>query len=268
MSCRGRRAQLCIEMLQRAAVLWVTAGLLLASGGCHRAPRAAHVPLRLLPADPRAAVTHVALGDSTVAGVGATSPERTYVHHLFARLRTVYPRARLVNLGVSGATAADVVVGQLPAALQQAPTLVTLSIGPNDLLAQREVAAFARDLDTILRTLGTATAAVLVVNLLPDLTVTPRFRAHPDAAILGQRLAAFNDVLRQNARVYGAVVVDLYTPSRAEVPRRPELVAADGYHPSDRGYERWAELMWKGIAQRLPVAARADGAPTLRGWRE
>jgi lysophospholipase L1-like esterase len=37
-----------------------------------------------------------------------------------------------------------------------------------------------------------------------------------------------------------------------EVPRRPELIGADGYHPSDAGYARWAELMWDGIARRLP----------------
>jgi lysophospholipase L1-like esterase len=123
--------------VKHVAVLWLwgTIGLLLASGGCNRTPRGAPVPLRLLPADAHVAVTYVALGDSTVAGVGATRPERTYVHRLAARLRTVYPRVRLVNLGVSGTTAADVVASQLPAALQQAPTLVTLSIGPNDLLA-------------------------------------------------------------------------------------------------------------------------------------
>ena len=222
-TCTGR------EPVKRAAVLWlwVTAGLLLASGGCDREPRGPHVPLRLLPSGPHAVVTYVALGDSTVAGVGATSPERTYVRRLYGRLRAVYPRARLVNVGVSGATAADVVAGQLAAAISQAPTLVTLAVGPNDLLTQREVTAFARDLETLCRTVWTATAAVLVVNLLPDLTVTPRFRADP-AAVRGQQIEAFNAALRRSARAYGAVGVARHSPSRVEVPRRPALVAADG----------------------------------------
>jgi lysophospholipase L1-like esterase len=62
---------------------------------------------------------------------------------------------------------------------------------------------------------------------------------------------AFNDVLDRQARAHGAEVVDLYGPSRAEVPRRPELIAADRYHPSDAGYARWAELMWAGIDARI-----------------
>ena len=48
-----------------------------------------------------------------------------------------------------------------------------------------------------------------------------------------------------------AEIVDLYGPSRDEVPRRPELIAGDGYHPSDAGYARWAELMWTGVQRRL-----------------
>ena len=46
-------------------------------------------------------------------------------------------------------------------------------------------------------------------------------------------------------------VVDLFAASRDEVPRHPELVAGDGYHPSDAGYARWAELMWQRIATRI-----------------
>ncbi len=55
-----------------------------------------------------AAFLYVALGDSTVEGVGATSPDRNYVALLYERLRAVYPRARVVNLGAGGATAAGV----------------------------------------------------------------------------------------------------------------------------------------------------------------
>ena len=61
--------------------------------------------LRLLPAEPAVSVLYVALGDSTVEGVGASSPARNYVGQLHERLSAVYPRARVVNLGVGGATA-------------------------------------------------------------------------------------------------------------------------------------------------------------------
>ena len=71
------------------------------------------ISARRLPNDRTQAVTYVALGDSTVYGEGATGSERNYVSLLHERLRAVYPASRLVNLGVRGASAANVVDGQL-----------------------------------------------------------------------------------------------------------------------------------------------------------
>ena len=92
----------------------------------------------------------------------------------------------------------------------------------------------------------------MVATLLPDLGVTPRFRDSPERDAVARRSVEFNAVLRRLAKAHGVALVDLYEPSQAEVPRRPDLVAADGYHPSDTGYARWAELVWQVIA---PLAA-------------
>ena len=205
-----------------------------------------------LPADRSAEVVYVALGDSTVEGQGATTPDRHYVGRLHERLRTVYPRARLVNLGVGGATAAGVLRGQLPQATELRPALVTLSVGPNDITQDRTLWAFARDVELILGAVTRDTTAVVVVNLIPDLTVTPRFKGTDAEPRVRDRVVAFNDVLVAQARAHGAEVVNLYAASRREVPGRPELIAADGYHPSDEGYARWAELMWIGVEARIP----------------
>jgi len=207
---------------------------------------------RQLPGDHARPVLYVALGDSSVAGVGASAPERSYVSRLYERLRSAYPGARLANLGVSGAKAADVLDAQLRQALALSPDLVTLSIGPNDITGGRTVEQYEQDLETILRALARETRAVVVLNLIPDLAVTPRFRGKVAAARLRERVTAFNQALSRQGRRYGAEVVDLYEPSRREIPERPEFVASDGYHPSDQGYARWAELMWQGIEARTP----------------
>ena len=47
------------------------------------------------------------------------------------------------------------------------------------------------------------------------------------------------------------MLVDLYGPSREEVPQHPELISLDGYHPSDAGYARWAELVWAEVERRI-----------------
>ena len=208
--------------------------------------------LRMLSVDRTAPLVYVALGDSTVEGIGATSAAANYVGRLDERLRAVYPHARTTNLGVAGATSADVVAGQLEPAIAHAPHLVTLSIGPNDITGRVTVREYERHLETIFTRLQKETTAVVVVNLLPDLAVTPRFRNTPAREAVGRLSIEFNDALARRAREHGVEVVDLYGPSRAEVMARPELVASDGYHPSDLGYGRWAELLWAGIERRIP----------------
>jgi acyl-CoA thioesterase I len=200
---------------------------------------------RTLPADRAVPLEYVALGDSTVEGVGASAADRTYVALLHARLRGSYPKARVDNLGVSGARSSDVVATQLDRAIGLRPDLVTLSVGPNDITGGVAVGAYERNLELILRRLTQETSAVVVVNLVPDLAVTPRFQGA--GFLVGRMSADFNAVIVKTARRHGARVVDLYAASRAEVPKHPELIAGDGYHPSDLGYARWAELVWAAL---------------------
>jgi lysophospholipase L1-like esterase len=206
---------------------------------------------RMLPVDAGAEVMYVALGDSTVEGIGASAPSRNYVSRIHARLRERYPNARMVNLGVAGATSQDVVARQLDRAVQLKPQLVTLSIGPNDITSRVPAKTYAANMDTILGRLARETDAVVVVNLLPDLAVTPRFRGREVAPVVGRLSREFNEALERAAERHSAVLVDLYEASRREVPGRPELLARDGYHPSDLGYARWAELMWDAIRARI-----------------
>jgi acyl-CoA thioesterase-1 len=207
--------------------------------------------VRALPADRSAAVLYVALGDSTVEGVGATSPDRNFVSRLHERLLARYPNARVINLGVSGATSADVLVRQLDRAIGLRPHLVTLSIGPNDITTRVPVARYEKNLETILGRLRYETTAVAVVNLIPDLAVTPRFSRSRLRETVGRQTIVFNDALERQGRAHGAELVNLYAASQREVPRQPELISADGYHPSDAGYALWAALVWTGIEARI-----------------
>ena len=157
----------------------------------------------------------------------------------------------MTNLGKGGATSADVLARQLDRAIAQRPHLVTLSIGPNDITTRVTVRAYESNLDMILRRLRDETTAVIVLNLIPDLAVTPRFsRSHAREAV-GRQTIAFNEVIQRLGLAYGVELVDLYTTSRLEVPLRPELMWSDGYHPSDLGYARWAELVWAGVESRI-----------------
>ena len=236
-------------LVSRRGVIAIAA--MLVAGGIFLGTRPAERDRpRRLPKDRGAAVTYVALGDSTVYGMGASSREKNYVSRLHVRLRSVYPQAQMTNLGVSGATSADVMRDQLQRAVALHPDLVTLSIGPNDITQGRDVQQFERNIETIFDTLSRDTRAVVVANLMPDMAVAPRFKG-PEKTAVGRQTILFNEALERKGRQYGVEIVDLYAPSQQEVPNHPELVASDDYHPSDEGYARWAELMWRGVEARI-----------------
>lgn len=195
--------------------------------------------------------TYVALGDSTGAGVGAGGVG--YPARLARALGAAGLPVRLVNLSVSGATSADVVRAQLPRVAAAAPSLVTVSIGVNDLVRQRPLAAYARDLGAVADALA-RTGAAVVFTTLPDLSLTPSAR-RGDVRALRQRIAGFNAVVRGIAGRHGFAVVDVCAASeRAVRTDGDRLFAADGFHPSAAGYQRWAEAM-------LPAAERALAPP-------
>jgi lysophospholipase L1-like esterase len=218
-------------------------------------PTASPKAVTELPTNCQAEVRYVALGDSTVYGVGATTPDRNYVSRIARRLRDDYPQTRLFNLGVSGANSADVVREQLRPAIATRPDLLTLSVGPNDITGGRDAAQYEVSISAILDALQHDTHAVVVINLLPDMALAPRFNAEEKAAA-GRKTILFNQVLERQASSHRVALVDLYTASRQDIPSHPDLIASDDYHPSDAGYARWAELMWPSIAAAIPSVCK------------
>ncbi|MFQ5809290.1 MAG: SGNH/GDSL hydrolase family protein [Armatimonadota bacterium] len=187
------RATHLVGALLTVAILFGATGVVIYAFGRRPAPRQ-------LPPDRSHPVVYVALGDSTVYGVGASRPVSNYVSRLYERLRSMYPGVRLVNLGVSGATAADVMRAQLGRAVALRPDLVTLSIGPNDITRERDVRQYERNIETILRALTHQTTATIVVNLIPDLTVTLGSGLRPLGAADVARGRGSNSTLTKAAR--------------------------------------------------------------------
>ncbi|HEX8560179.1 MAG TPA: SGNH/GDSL hydrolase family protein [Pyrinomonadaceae bacterium] len=196
-----------------------------------------------------APVVYAALGDSTGAGVGARKGGG-YVARLFERIERVRPGSRLVNLCVSGATSGDVLrsqVGRLGAA---APTLVTLGIGINDVTRQVAPEQYERNLEEIIARLRAQTAAPVVVSNLPDVSHAPAVPVFLRAEAR-RRLLLFNARVAQVARRHGLFLADSYERSAAVIPGHPEFFSADGFHPSDEGYEFWAFEMWPTVKKAL-----------------
>jgi lysophospholipase L1-like esterase len=196
----------------------------------------------------RGPIVYVALGDSTGSGVGAR--EGGYVARLFKRIVERRPDSKLTNLCVSGSTTADVLRGQLDQGVAMDPDLVTLGIGINDIGHGITLEDFSRNYEQILTTLKEKTRARIVVTNLPDVSSAPRI---PGAlrAQYQQQIVQFSRRLEEIAARHGVTVFDVYTITTEELASHPEYFSSDGFHPSDAGYEMWAEQMWPTIERVL-----------------
>jgi acyl-CoA thioesterase I len=185
-------------------------------------------------------INYVALGDSSAVGVGA-SRGGGYPERLASRLRQQGLSLGLTNLGMSGAVIRDVFTAQLKRAVATQPTLVTIGIGTNDLWRGTSVEDFRDDLERIARRLKPTGASLVIVNV-PDMALAPVAKKVPSQLYEG-RIEPFNEAISAVAREHGLHLVDLYSASREFLPQRSDFFCWDGFHPSDTGYEQWADLM-------------------------
>ncbi len=195
-------------------------------------------------------IVYVALGDSTGAGVGARNGG--YVARLFKRLEARRPQSKLSNLCVSGSTTADVVRNQLERGVALNPDLVTIGIGINDIGHGLTIEQFSKNFDQILSTLKEKTHATIVVTNLPDISSAPRI-PNSMRSVYQRQIDDYCKRLEEIANKHGVTIFDIYTITKKELPSHPEYFSADGFHPSDEGYELWATQMWPTLAQAVGV---------------
>ena len=192
---------------------------------------------------------YVALGDSTAAGVGASGVG--YPELLYRRMKALGWPAGILNLAQSGAVSADVLRGQVEKAVSVSPDLITLGIGGNDLWRLVSPDRFRANLFAIADALGRTTARVLVSNLI-DLGHAPIAKGalsmmSIDPAAISARVQEFNRNLQELAGRPRTTVVDLHSLGERELSNHPEFFSPDGFHPSEAGYQRWADLLFPAV---------------------
>lgn len=209
------------------------------------APGLTHISRNRLSDSMTGPIRYLALGDSTGAGVGAR--DGGYVARLFTRMGGHRPGSALTNLCVSGATTADVLRGQLDGGVRGDPHLVTLGIGINDIGHGVTLEQFSKNYEEILSRLRSDTKAAIVVTNIPDISSAPRIPPTIRTEY-HQQIVAFNQKLEEIASRHEVSVFDVYSVTHNQLPSHPEFFSEDGFHPSDQGYEFWAEQMWPVIA--------------------
>jgi lysophospholipase L1-like esterase len=231
----ARRAPL----LAAALALGVAGGWVLGRLQVARALAAQAQPFAAHPADPVRRL--LVVGDSTAVGTGASSAAQS-VPGLIA---AAHPDWRIDNRAVNGATFEDV-VAQLQGADGQ-HDLVLILAGGNDVMRLTSEDALRTRVETAV---ALARRHARDVTLMPcgDVGHAPFFFA-PLSWLMSRRSAMLHAVVAEIAARTGARYVRLLKPRDSDpFLQEPERMnAADGLHPSDRGYRQWySELQAQG----------------------
>jgi lysophospholipase L1-like esterase len=183
----------------------------------------------------RVVSAYAALGDSFTAGRDSIEAER-WADRLAASMRAHNPDLTYRNLAVDGAGSAEV-LGQVPAALEIKPDVVTVICGANDVLltSRPDIDGYERRFSEILGQLraGAPEAAVLTATAPESwhfMELRPRTKAR-----LVKALSDLNAVTRTVAARHN--VPCLNVAGHPGLTDRANF-STDGLHPSALGHER------------------------------
>ncbi len=189
-------------------------------------------------------IRYVALGDSYTICQGATENESWPV--ILSRHLTEkgIPVTLVANPSRTGYTTRNLIQKELPVFDASDAGFVTLCIGVNDWVQGSDSAAFHKNLITILdhvqQQLKIKTRVLLLT--IPDFSVTPGGKQFGSPDEIKKGLQAFNRIIVKEALKRKLPCVDLY-PVSLDMENKPELVAADGLHPSAMEYAIWETLI-------------------------
>jgi acyl-CoA thioesterase-1 len=230
----------------RIVAVLVVAGLTLSA--CGATPTSGTQPSPSAPGP----VVYAAIGASETYGIGATDRTRQAWPQVFTN--EALPRsAVLYNFGIPGATTAQALHDEVPAAVAVHPTVVTVWLNVNDLINGVAAPDYEAQLRQLLRALRRGGQARVLVANTPDLAQLPAYRAclpnapagapaclipagfMPTPQAVAAAVAAYNAAISEATKQEGAVLVDLHL-SDSQISQHPEWISADGFHPSTQGY--------------------------------
>jgi lysophospholipase L1-like esterase len=218
----------------------ITADHLTANGGLERS-RAAVAAGRL---------TILAMGSSSIEGVGASRPDLGFVPRLQAGLERRLPgvAVTVVNKGIGGETAHETADRLARETAAGDPDLVIWQLGTNDILRDRSQDDIFADFRRGQAILNAADVDVLLIDpqRLPEATPNPAFQGKNPGLEDIARLIAL-----EGNRVGYATSSRFAAMSGWTGLAGSSGVGPDDLHFNDEGYACWAEITAEGLASAL-----------------
>jgi len=126
---------------------------------------------------------------------------------------------------------------------EESYNLVSLLIGVNNYYQGKSVESYAPEFEALLKTAiqlaGGDKSSVFVVSI-PDYGYTPF--AKEKQKTISEGIDAYNAINKSITEKYGIKYFNITDISRRGLDE-PELVAADGLHPSEKMYSEWVKLI-------------------------
>jgi acyl-CoA thioesterase-1 len=201
------------------------------------------------------AVTIVAIGSSSTAGVGASTAETSYPSQLEAALRARFPGVQItiLNRGVSGEDAREMLARMDYDVRDLHPDLVLWQVGTNAILKYDGIAREAPLIRQGLKRLHEAGADIVMI----DPQYAPKVLRDPDTDPMIELIAAI--AKEEDVPVFSRFALMRYWRENRAMPFEAFL-SPDLLHLNDWSYRCWATNLAAAIAKTLPPVKNEGSA--------
>jgi lysophospholipase L1-like esterase len=199
-------------------------------------------------------LTIVAIGSSSTAGAGASSPAENYPSRLALELRQRFPDhdITVLNRGINGEETSDMMARFAADVMAAHPQLVLWQVGTNSVLRDRPLEQHAAELHDGIEELKAADADVVLI----DPQFSPAVIAKPETTEMVEQIATAAKV--QNVDLFRrfAVMRDWHDVQHLSFDK---FVSPDQLHMNDWSYACMAKLLGGAIAEAAsrPIASAA-----------
>lgn len=205
-------------------------------------------------------LTIVAIGSSSTAGAGASSPAASYPSQLAVELRKRFPGEDIVvlNRGRNGEETADMMARFSVGVIAEHPQLVLWQVGTNSVLRDRSLTEHAVQLREGLEELKATGADIILI----DPQYSPKVLAKPEIKAMLEQIAQLAKQEKVDLFQRFAIMRDW---SQGQHYPFGVFVSPDGLHMNDWGYACWAKLLAAAVGQAgtSPVAS-AEPQPAAK----
>ena len=201
----------------------------------------------------------VAMGSSSTAGAGASSPAASYPSRLAVEMQGLFPHSQItvINRGVNGEEMAEMLARFETGVIAEKPDLVLWQVGTNSVLRDHPVEAANPLILSGVHQLKDIGADVVMI----DPQYAPKVVAKAESEIMVNLIASTSKEANVDLFQRFAVMKSWHDDDHMAFP---EFVSADGLHMNDWSYACLAKLIGGSIAEAATRGVASASASMAR----